>query len=164
MVRSMTGYGRAERVTDRRRVAVEIKAVNNRYADFNIRMPRRYIFMETRIRQLLKAYIERGKVDVFITAEEYGEGAGSLKYNEALAGEYVRAMRQNGVVIMVERALTDLPRDGRPLSSSQQALFDMWKVREPKYRAAADTTVDNNGKHADAVQAAKEAYYEAAHR
>ena len=81
-----------------------------------------------------------------------------------LRDQNVRAMRQNGVVIMVERRLTDLPRDGRPLSSSQQALFDMWKVREPLYRAAADAAIDNNGKHGDAVNAAKEAYYEAAHR
>ena len=66
MVRSMTGYGRAERVTDRRRVAVEIKAVNNRYADFNIRMPRRYIFMETRIRQL-----ERSAVPLFVRTKSY---------------------------------------------------------------------------------------------
>ena len=80
-----------------------------------------------------------------------------------LREENVRAMRQNGVVILVERSLTELPMDGRPLSSSQQALFDMWKVREPLYRAAADTCIDNNGRHGDAVDAAKEAYYEAAH-
>lgn len=80
-----------------------------------------------------------------------------------LREENVRAMRQNGVVILVERSLTELPMDGRPLSSSQQALFDMWKVREPLYRAAADTCIDNNGRHGDAVSAAREAYYEAAH-
>ena len=81
-----------------------------------------------------------------------------------LRDENVRAMRQNGVVVMVERALTDLPRDGRPLSSSQQALFDMWRVREPGYRAAADACIDNNGDHDAAVRAAEEAFYEAAHR
>lgn len=80
-----------------------------------------------------------------------------------LRAENVRAMRQNGAVILVERRLDDLPMDGRPLSSSQQALIDMWRVREPMYRAAADACVDNNGPHEDAVQAAKEAYYEAAH-
>ena len=81
-----------------------------------------------------------------------------------LRQENVRAMRQNGVVIMIERALDDLPMDGRPLSSSQQALYDMWRVREPKYRAAADACIDNNGPYENAVTAAKEAFYEAAHR
>lgn len=81
-----------------------------------------------------------------------------------LREQNVRAMRQNGVVIMVERALNDLPMDGRPLSSSQQALIDMWKVREPKYRAAADKAIDNNQTHDAAVKAAEEAFYEAAHR
>ena len=81
-----------------------------------------------------------------------------------LRDENVRAMRQNGVVVMVERALADLPMDGRPLSSSQQALQDMWAVREPRYRAAADAVIDNNGPHEAAVRAAKEAFYEAAHR
>ena len=142
MVRSMTGYGRAERVTDRRRVAVEIKAVNNRYADFNIRMPRRYIFMETRIRQLLKAYIERGKVDVFITAEEYGEGAGSLKYNEALAGEYVRAMRQMiaSFDLSPEIRAEDVARAPEVFSigEAEQDEEELYAFLEPVIREAAE--------------------------
>lgn len=80
-----------------------------------------------------------------------------------LRRENVRAMRQNGAVILVERRLDELPMDGRPLSSSQQALYDMWRVREPLYRAAADAAIDNNALHEAAVAAAKEAYYEAAH-
>ena len=79
-----------------------------------------------------------------------------------LREENVRAMRQNGVVIMLERAISELPMDGRPLSSGRQALYDMWKVREPKYRAAADAAVDNNANREAAVLAAKEAFYEAA--
>ena len=93
MVRSMTGYGRAEAVTDARRISVEMKAVNNRYADITIRMPRKYYFLESHIRSILKEYVQRGKIDVFIQSEEYGKGAGSLKYNEALAGEYISCMR-----------------------------------------------------------------------
>ena len=98
MIRSMTGYGRAEAADDNRRITVEIKAVNNRYADFNIRMPRKYIFLETKIRSALKELILRGKIDVFVTFEEFGDAAGSLRYNEALAGEYISCMRS-----MIER-------------------------------------------------------------
>ena len=89
MIRSMTGYGRAEYVTEKRRISVEMKSVNNRYADINIRMPRKFSFLEAKIRNMLKEYVQRGKIDVFISSEEYGDEAGSLKYNETLAGEYI---------------------------------------------------------------------------
>ena len=93
MIKSMTGYGHAEKHTETRKFSVEIKSVNNRYADINIRMPRKHIFLESRLRSVLKEYVERGKIDVFINTEEYGEAAGSLQYNEVLAGEYIAAMR-----------------------------------------------------------------------
>ena len=93
MIYSMTGYGRAEITTSSRRISAEIKSVNNRYVDFNIRMPRKFLFLESRIRNVLKEYVSRGKVDVFINTEEYGDAAGSLNYNEALAGQYIAAMR-----------------------------------------------------------------------
>ena len=81
-----------------------------------------------------------------------------------LRPENVRAMRQNGVVLMLERDIDALPMDGRPLSSGREALRRMWSVREPAYRAAADGAIDNNSTLDAAVTAAKEAYYEAAHR
>ena len=81
-----------------------------------------------------------------------------------LRPENVRAMRQNGVVMWVRRPLEALPMDGRPLSSGRAALEAMWVEREPLYRAAADAAIDNDGEHAAAIAAAKEAFYEAAHR
>lgn len=81
-----------------------------------------------------------------------------------LRPENVRAMRQNGVVVWVKRPLEALPMDGRPLSSGRAALEAMWVEREPLYRAAADAAIDNDGEHAAAIAAAKEAFYEAAHR
>ena len=79
-----------------------------------------------------------------------------------LRPENVRAMRQNGVTVMLERRLDALPRDGRPLSSSPQALADMWAAREPAYRAAADITIENDADLVSAVRSAREAYHEAA--
>ena len=81
-----------------------------------------------------------------------------------LRPENVRAMRQNGVVVWVKRPLEALPMDGRPLSSGHAALEAMWLAREPLYRAAADAAIGNDGTHEAAVNAAKEAFYEAAHR
>ncbi len=88
VIRSMTGFGRAEVTTDKRKLTVEMKSVNNRYLDFNIRMPKKFNFLEAKIRSVLKEYMVRGKVDVFISCENYGETAGVLKYNSALAAEY----------------------------------------------------------------------------
>ena len=73
MLKSMTGFGRSEIVTEERKVVVELKAVNHRYCDLTIKMPKKLSFFEASIRNLLKAYISRGKVDVFITYEDYTE-------------------------------------------------------------------------------------------
>ena len=81
-----------------------------------------------------------------------------------LRQDNVRAMRQNGVVVLLTRDLEALPLDGRPLSRDPQTLRDMWRAREPFYRGAADATIDNNAEHGAAVQAAEEAFHEAAHR
>ena len=89
MIRSMTGYGRAELTENERRFTVEMKSVNNRYLDINIRLPRQFNQFEADIRAVLKEYITRGKVDVFITYEDQGESAGRVKYNRHLAQEYM---------------------------------------------------------------------------
>ena len=78
--------------------------------------------------------------------------------------ENVRAMRQNGAVLMLKRRLDALSMDGRPLSRSREALEEMWHAREPLYRGAADRAIDNNGSLDAAVRAAEEAFHEAAHR
>ena len=90
----MTGFGRAERISENRRICVEMKSVNNRYLDINIRMPKKLNSFEAKIRNILSETIIRGKVDVFITVEEYGSGVGTLKYNHDLAGQYAAYMKQ----------------------------------------------------------------------
>ena len=73
---------------------LEIKAVNHRYFDVNIKMPKKFNFFESAIRSVMKEYIQRGKVDVFITCEDDTENNFSLKYNENIAGEYLKYYRQ----------------------------------------------------------------------
>ena len=89
MIKSMTGFGRYEAVTDECKLSVEIKAVNHRYLDLSIKMPKKFNYFEAAMRTLLKDYIQRGKVDVFITYEDYTEEQVSLKYNSSLAAEYM---------------------------------------------------------------------------
>lgn len=90
MIKSMTGFGRSEMVNEERKIVVEIKAVNHRYCDMNVKLPKKFNYFETSIRTFLKDYIQRGKVDVFITYEDYAEGRVSLKYNRELAAEYIK--------------------------------------------------------------------------
>ena len=94
MIKSMTGFGRCEHVQGDRKFTVEIKAVNHRYFDVNIKMPKKFNFFESAIRSVMKQYIQRGKVDVFITCEDDTENNFSLKYNENIAGEYLKYYRQ----------------------------------------------------------------------
>lgn len=88
MIKSMTGFGRCEVADENRKMIVEMKAVNHRYCDINIKIPKKLGFFESTIRALMKKYIQRGKIDVFITYEDYTEHNVCLKYNQELAAEY----------------------------------------------------------------------------
>lgn len=94
MIKSMTGFGRYEYQTGSKKFTVELKGVNHRYLDVNIRMSKKFNFFETAIRTLLKQYALRGKVDIFITYEDNSESQAALKYNETLAAEYMRYFKQ----------------------------------------------------------------------
>ena len=94
MIKSTTGFGRCEVLKDSRKFTVELKSVNHRYLDVNIRMPKKLNFFETSIRTLLKSYADRGKVDIFITYEDLSQSQVSVKYNAALAAEYLKYLNQ----------------------------------------------------------------------
>lgn len=94
MIKSMTGFGRYEAVKEKVKISVEIKAVNHRYLDMNVKMPKKLSSFEIAIRSLLKEYIQRGKVDVYVSYENTAEADFALKYNEALAGEYFQYLRR----------------------------------------------------------------------
>ena len=94
MIKSMTGFGRCEITEGQRKFTVELKGVNHRYLDVNIRMPKKLNFFETSIRNLLKQYAQRGQVDIFITYEDTSENQVSLKYNATLAAEYLSYFKQ----------------------------------------------------------------------
>ena len=90
----MTGFGRSEITVHDRKFTVEIKSVNHRYLDVNIKMPKALNFFDAAIRQELKKYMSRGKVDLYITYENMGETTASVKYNKDLAAEYLKYLGQ----------------------------------------------------------------------
>lgn len=93
-MKSMTGFGRAEIHDPERRVTAEIKSVNHRYLDFNIKLPKKLGCFEAAIRALLKEYMERGKADVFISCEDYTAGGVEIAYNREAAKSYLGYFRQ----------------------------------------------------------------------
>lgn len=94
MIKSMTGFGRCEVAENNRKFTVEMKSVNHRYLDINIKMPKKLNYFESAIRGELKNYISRGKVDIFITYEDFSESNTSVRYNKEVAEEYLKYLRQ----------------------------------------------------------------------
>ncbi len=94
MIKSMTGFGRCDRSSEERKLLIEMKSVNHRYCDINIRLPKKLLFLESKIRNLIKKHVDRGKVDVFITYEEYTSNNIGIKYNEKLAENYMETFER----------------------------------------------------------------------
>lgn len=94
MIKSMTGFGRCEIIENNRKFTVEMKSVNHRYLDVNIKMPKKLNFFESGIRTELKKYISRGKVDVFISYEDFTENNTGIRYNKDLAAQYLKYLRE----------------------------------------------------------------------
>lgn len=92
----MTGFGRSESVTKERKIVIEMKSVNHRYCDLNIKMPKKFNAFEADMRNHLKKYIGRGKVDIFVTYEDYTKNNVFVKYNAEIAEEYINHLKQMG--------------------------------------------------------------------
>ena len=145
MIRSMTGFGRCENVTEQYKISVEMKAVNHRYLDLSIKMPKKFNYFEASIRTLLKKYIQRGKVDLFITYEDYTEGNLCLKYNRELAAEYMAAFGQMAQQFKIPDDITvsTLARCPEVLTMEQAPEDEehLWKVLSEGIQAAAERFV-----------------------
>ena len=94
MIKSMTGFGRYETVTDEYRIAVEIKSVNHRYCDLNIKLPKKFNEIENTLRMMMKEIAERGKVDVYVSYEDYAGKGTHVHYHPQIAKEYVKVAAQ----------------------------------------------------------------------
>ena len=93
MLKSMTGYGRNEAVIGTKKIMVEVKSVNHRFTDYNIKVPRQYGFLEERMRLLLSKTIARGKVDAYVSIESCGGSDKTVTVDEERAGSYIDALR-----------------------------------------------------------------------
>lgn len=94
MIKSMTGFGRCEVTDGSRKVTVEMKSVNHRYLEMNVKMPKKLNFFDASIRSLVKEYVQRGKVDLFITYEDNSELNVNVTYHPEVAAEYMKYLNQ----------------------------------------------------------------------
>ena len=146
MIKSMTGFGRCELADGERKFTIEMKGVNHRNLDVNIRMPKKLNFFETAIRNLLKQSVSRGKVDIFITYEDLSEGQAVLKYNETLAKEYLVCLKQMEESFGLENDIrvSTLSRYPEVLTMEEQALDaeEIWNVLKKAMEGALEQFVE----------------------
>ncbi len=112
MIRSMTGYGSASGESDGLALTIEVRSVNNRYLDCNIRIPRVYTAMEDALKEVVGKHVSRGKVDVYVTIDSSGADELTVEVNRPVTDAYVEAMRSLSETYGIPLGLTamDLAR------------------------------------------------------
>ena len=149
MIKSMTGFGRCEVSEGDRKFTVEMKGVNHRYLDANIRMPKKLNFFDSAIRTVLKQYVTRGKVDIFITYEDLTENQVSLKYNESLAKEYLDAFKKMEETFGLENDIrvSTVSRCPEVLTMEEQSADEdeLWKGLKKALEGALKQFVETRG-------------------
>lgn len=145
MIKSMTGFGRCEAADEKRRITVEMKSVNHRYLDLNIKMPKKLNFFEASIRSLLKKYIERGKVDVFVTYEDLSDNGKLVRYNSQIAEEYVHYLKEMAEHFGLDNDLTAVGLSKLPevLTMEEQppSEDELWPLLEEAFTGACSQFV-----------------------
>lgn len=141
-LKSMTGFGRAEVSNDQYRLSVEVKSVNSRFLDLSIKMPKKFNALEANIRNTVKEYISRGKVDLFITYESFSEKGKALRLDLPLAKEYLESMRMLVNALGVEdnvkvTNLASLP-DVLVLSEESEDDDALWESLKPSLTGALE--------------------------
>lgn len=142
MIKSMTGFGRCEKSDETRKIIVEMKAVNHRYSDINFKMPKKLAPFEIKMRNLLKEYIQRGKVDLFFTYEDSSEGNTTVSYNESIAKEYLTYMQQMSeeLGLVNDIKVSHLARFPEVFTLEEQTVDEdeLWQFVEPALRGACE--------------------------
>ena len=153
----MTGYGRAEIQDADKKFTVEIKSVNHRYLDFNFRMPKKLSFFESSIRNLMKKYMQRGKVDVFIFYEDYTKGQVAIQYNKEMAAGYLEYLKEMSSDFGLDNNIrvAELSRYPEVLTTEEQPVDEkeLWAMLEKALDEAASNFVASRAHEGDALKA-----------
>ncbi len=153
MIKSMTGFGRCEVTDGNRKFTVEVKSVNHRYLDVNIKMPKKLNFFESSIRTLLKEYMERGKVDLFVSYEDFSEDTYALKYHEDIAAQYLTHLQAMAEKFQLENdvRVSTLSRYPEVFTMEEEAVDEkeLWSILEKALRGACEQFVESRIKEGE---------------
>ncbi len=153
MIKSMTGFGRAEVSEGQRKFTVEMKAVNHRYLDVSVKMPKKLNFFEASIRNLLKEYMQRGKVDLYITYEDLSEQTVSVRYHADVAASYMNYLNEMAETFALENdvRVSNLSRYPEVFTMEEQEIDEegIWKDLERTVRLAAEAFVESRLKEGE---------------
>ena len=145
MIRSMTGFGRCEKSDGNRKIIIEMKAVNHRYCDLNFRMPKKLAPFEIKMRNVIKEYATRGKMDVYITYESEGENDSVVRYNEDIAREYLNYLQKMAKTFFLENDVKTMHLARFPeVFTVEECPVDeeaLWRFTEPVLREACELFV-----------------------
>ena len=147
MIRSMTGFGHGEVSNDKnQKVTVEMKSVNHRYCDISLKLPKKLARFEANIRNIMKEYASRGKIDIYVSYEDLSETAVSLHYNQAMAAEYMQVFKKMQEDFGIETKITAEALAKYPevvtLEEVQQDEEVWWELLEDALRQAAEKFVE----------------------
>lgn len=147
MIRSMTGFGHGEVSNDKnQKVTVEMKSVNHRYCDISLKLPKKLAMFEANIRNIMKEYASRGKIDIYVSYEDLSETAVSLHYNQAMAEEYMQVFKKMQEDFNIETKITAEALAKYPevvtIEEVQQDEEVWWKLLEAALRQAAEKFVE----------------------
>ena len=147
MIRSMTGFGHGEVSNDKnQKVTVEMKSVNHRYCDISLKLPKKLAMFEANIRNIMKEYASRGKIDIYVSYEDLSETAVSLHYNQAMAEEYIQVFKKMQEDFNIETKITAEALAKYPevvtIEEVQQDEEVWWELLEAALRQAAEKFVE----------------------
>lgn len=147
MIRSMTGFGHGEVSNDKnQKVTVEMKSVNHRYCDISLKLPKKLAMFEANIRNIMKEYASRGKIDIYVSYEDLSETAVSLHYNHAMAEEYMQVFQKMQEDFNIETKITAEALAKYPevvtIEEVQQDEEVWWDLLEAALRQAAEKFVE----------------------
>lgn len=150
MIKSMTGFGHCEVTENQRKITVEMKSVNHRYLDLNIKMPKKLNFFEAAIRNFLKDYAQRGKVDVYVSYEDMSEDTMIVKYNSAIAAEYLKQLDVMAKEFHLENDIRvgALSRYPEVLTMEEQSMDEeeLWSILEKALKGSCEQFVETRSK------------------
>lgn len=140
---SMTGYGKGVSKRDGKSITIEIKTVNHRFLDCNIKLPRNFLFVEDRVKKAVSSAISRGHVDLYLTYEQSSTDEGAYTVDLELANNYLTAVRQleNGTGLANDVTLSTLLRVG-DIVTRQQSVEDEDLLAEMTLEAASEALVN----------------------